>query len=654
MISPPEALLALSRGHDASGWSRQLRDSWESFVTEHSFPEDGAVRPFILDRWKAARERGIDPLLSAVPLAAETEEIERILSVDAFALAGRRTLDNVAGSVAAEGHVLMLTDAEGRILHTTGNRRLLEDLHSVNARPGGIWDETFAGPNGIGGVLTSLKPVVVFGPEHFCERWHKWFCFGAPVQDPLTGELLGVVDITGATERLTGNQYPLVLSLAHAIEYQLGEPRLAERHYLTEAFRRTLGRYPHEPLAAFDRTGRLLESTDHWRELAADSEISSLCSRALANVTGRASSDPEIRIDLCSSNARSVVIWPVRSMDRFAGAIARLERRSMPRAYTTDLPHTFATFVGCDPEFRKALKIAAKAAACDEPVLITGETGTGKELVARAIHESSARSRGPLVCVNCAALPRDLAESELFGYQGGAFTGARREGKPGRFELANEGTLFLDELGELPVDVQAKLLRVLEERAVLRVGGIQPHNIDVRVIAATNRNLFRGVAAGEFRRDLFYRLAVIEVDLPPLRARGSDVLKLAQVFLETACRQANRPRLRLSREAEECLLRYSWPGNVRELRNVAARLATLMDSDQVGTEDLPATLRGSVPQLPASTDGSLHTAKEDLIRRALDTTGGNLSAAARQLGVDRSTIYRVLRRRRSVPPRTAE
>ncbi len=646
IVAPLEAGLLLPEGREAVRWWGRLRDSWERFVTEHSFPEDDVVRPFILDRWKAAQERGIDPLLSAVPLTTEPEEVERILNIDAFAQAGKRVLDDVADSVAKEGHVLLLTDASGRILHGAGHKRLLEDLQAANARPGGIWDEGVAGPNGIGGVVTCRKPVVVFGPEHFCERWHRWFCFGAPVQNPVTGELLGIVDITGFAERLRANQQPFVLSLAHAIRYLLGDSLLAERLHLIQAFHAALGRHSNEPLAAFDRTGRLLEATDRWRELAAEENVASPCARVIADVVNGASSGPEIRIELRSSTARSAVIWPVRSIDRVLGAVARLERRSAARAHEDDLPRAFGSLVGSDPEFRKALRMAARAAACDEPVLITGETGTGKELVARAVHESSARSRGPLVCVNCAALPRDLAESELFGYEGGAFTGARREGKPGRFDLANGGTLFLDELGELPADVQAKLLRVLEERAVMRVGGIQPCSIDVRVIAATNRDLFRSVAAEDgFRRDLFYRLAVIEIDLPPLRARGSDVLKLAEAFLETTCRQAKRPCLRLSTEAQECFLRYSWPGNVRELRNVAARLATLMDGDLVEVEDLPAALRDSMTPLAPSIDGSLHTVKEDLIRRALDTNGGNVTAAARQLGVDRSTIYRLLRRR---------
>jgi len=654
-MAPQEARLALPEGRYALSWWKQLRDSWERFVTECHLPQESAIRPFIFERWKAARQRGIDPLLRAAPLRSTDDEIERALAVDAFAHAGKRALDDLGDSIAAEGHVLILSDATGRIIHTVGDKRLLEDLRRANARPGGVWDEIYTGPNGVGSALTYGKPVAVFGPEHFCEGWHRWFCLGAPVKDPLTGEFLGVVDITGFIERITGNHQPFILALARAIEYQLGEPRLAERHHLIEAFHAALGRCSDEPLAVFDRTGRLLESTDRWLELAADTKVSSLCSKVLADAKSAAASEPEIYIELDGSSARRLMIKPVRFVDRVLGAIARLERRSTVRALEDRLPRPFAILVGDDPAFRKALKMAARAAACTESILITGETGTGKELVARAIHESSKRSAGPMVCVNCAALPRDLAESELFGYEGGAFTGARREGKPGRFELADGGTLFLDELGELPAEVQAKLLRVLEERAVLRVGGTRPRSVDVRIIAATNRDLLRSLAAQNgFRRDLFYRLAVIEIDLPPLRARGRDVLTLAQAFLDNACRQASRAPLRLSPEVEQCFLSYPWPGNVRELRNLAARLATLMDSDLVRLEDLPQCLRNSTPAAPLCSIGPLHAVKEDLIRRALKANGGNVSLTARQLNVDRSTIYRLLRRRNSSLPDAIE
>jgi transcriptional regulator with PAS, ATPase and Fis domain len=337
----------------------------------------------------------------------------------------------------------------------------------------------------------------------------------------------------------------------------------------------------------------------------------------------------------------------VQAGNRVTGLVVVLERHgafATSAAGDPKLGPAFEQLIGRDPEFRRTLRIAARAAASDESVLITGATGTGKELVAAAIHRSSRRANKPLVCVNCAALPRELIESELFGYESGAFTGARKEGKPGRFELANGGTLFLDEIGDLPLDVQAKLLRVLEEGAVFCVGGSRPRPIDVRIIAAKNRDLIHALATGTFRSDLFYRLDVIKIELPPLRTRGPDILEITRSFLETMCQQSARPALGLTAAVEELLLKYSWPGNVRELRNVVARLVALVDGDVVTVDDLPAALRGGSELGARLPQCSLHMIEDDLIRRSVDAHGGNISEAARQLGIDRSTIYRRLRR----------
>jgi len=342
-----------------------------------------------------------------------------------------------------------------------------------------------------------------------------------------------------------------------------------------------------------------------------------------------------------------VVVNSVHAGNRVAGLVVVLERHgvfSTSAAGDPKLGPAFEHLIGRDPEFRRTLRIAARAAASDESVLITGATGTGKELVAAAIHRSSRRANKPLVCVNCAAMARELIESELFGYESGAFTGARKEGKPGRFELADGGTLFLDEIGELPLDVQAKLLRVLEEGTVFRVGGSRPRPIDVRIVAATNRDLVNALATGGFRSDLFYRLDVIKIELPRLRTRGADILELTRSFIETMCQQSGRTPLRLTPEVEDRFLRHSWPGNVRELRNVVARLVALVDDDVVTVEDLPATLRGEPELISPLPECSLHTIEDDLIRRSVEAHGGNISEAARQLSIDRSTIYRRLRR----------
>jgi transcriptional regulator with GAF, ATPase, and Fis domain len=317
--------------------------------------------------------------------------------------------------------------------------------------------------------------------------------------------------------------------------------------------------------------------------------------------------------------------------------------------------------VGVSRAWKDVLTQASKVASAETTVLLTGESGTGKEVLARFLHSSSRRARGPFVALNCAALPDTLLESELFGYDKGAFTGAGAS-KPGRIELAQGGVLFLDEVGETSPSVQAKLLRVLEEREFQRLGGTRTLKADLRVVAATNRDLRAAMARGTFREDLFYRLAVFEIRIPPLRERTDDILPLAGSFLEEIGSELGRPAAGISRDAKEALLRYSWPGNVRELRNVLERASILCDGGLVTHEHLVLPAAGSVPAEPAvpvppmaaapaepppeapPRDSSLADLERSAIERALTRARFNKSRAARALGLTRGQLYGKLRR----------
>ena len=292
-----------------------------------------------------------------------------------------------------------------------------------------------------------------------------------------------------------------------------------------------------------------------------------------------------------------------------------------------------------------------RAGGSQSRILVIGENGTGKELVARAVHQTSPRARGPFVRLNCAAIPRDLIESELFGHERGAFTGAVAQ-KRGKLELANGGTLLLDEVGDMSLETQAKLLRVLEENEVERVGGTETLALDVRVVAATNKNLASEISHGNFREDLYHRLAVIVLRVPALRERGRDIEQLAETFLRRACAENNRPSRTLSRSAVDLLLGYRWPGNVRELRNMMERAVIMLDGAEIDAADLEPLLF-ETPAQPAATiatptSGSLRQHLEiqerRMLERALASAGGNVARAARQLGMDRANLHRKLRR----------
>ena len=306
--------------------------------------------------------------------------------------------------------------------------------------------------------------------------------------------------------------------------------------------------------------------------------------------------------------------------------------------------YNFGEIVGASPQMAQILATVKKVAGTDSSVLISGESGTGKELVARALHYQSQRQSRPFVKVNCGALPRELVESELFGHEKGSFTGAVRQ-KKGKFELAEQGTIFLDEIGDVPLETQVKLLRVLQEKRFERVGGERTLNADVRVVAATNRELRKMVEVGSFREDLFYRLDVIPFVLPPLRERKEDIPALVQHFMNKKCGEINVPLKRLTEEAMNGLIHYMWPGNVRELENVIERTIVLSDDSEIGLHGLPLAFDASdhsgdaLPDAPIPLNKTLDDMERKLIERAMQEANQVKTRAAELLGIKTSALY---------------
>jgi len=343
-----------------------------------------------------------------------------------------------------------------------------------------------------------------------------------------------------------------------------------------------------------------------------------------------------------------------------------IERAARHRELTSEVkrlrevaaPQPFAGIVGSSQAMRIIFDMVARVASTDSTVLITGETGSGKELIARAVHQRNRRAAGPFVAINCAAMPEALLESELFGHARGAFTDAK-VARPGLLLQASGGTLLLDEIGEMPLTVQAKLLRVLQERTVRPVGGDRELPLDLRIVAATNRDLEKAVEEGRFREDLFYRIHVVRIEVPSLKARGADVLELAQQALERFARSAGKQVTSLSSAAAERLLSYDWPGNVRELHNAIERAVALSRYAELTVEDLPQNvreLRGS--QILVADDAAHLPSMEEVERRyvlrVLDAVHGNKALAARVLGFDRKTLYRKMERFGVAPPSSAD
>ncbi|WP_081416016.1 sigma-54-dependent Fis family transcriptional regulator [Peribacillus kribbensis] len=315
----------------------------------------------------------------------------------------------------------------------------------------------------------------------------------------------------------------------------------------------------------------------------------------------------------------------------------------------------FNQIIGRSEKLQHVKRMARKAAATPSTILITGDSGTGKEMFAKVVHQSSAYGEGPFISVNCAAIPEHLLEAELFGYEEGAFTGAKKGGKPGKFELAHKGTLFLDEVGDMPRVMQSKILRVLQEREVERVGGVARHSVDVRIVAATNRHLEDMVKTGDFREDLYYRLNIIRLELPALRERKEDIPLLLHHQLHHVCQRFGVKEKQFSEDALAALVSYSWPGNVRELVNTVEMLVSLSDTAVISKDELPSHFKILKESEPAAAfireEAPLKKVKNQVLEREKDAilqvlkeTNGNKAAAARLLGIQRSTLYEKLKR----------
>jgi len=310
--------------------------------------------------------------------------------------------------------------------------------------------------------------------------------------------------------------------------------------------------------------------------------------------------------------------------------------------------YTFDSILGTNPVITGLKKEALRAAETSFPVLLTGESGTGKEMFAQAIHNASSRRLHPFIRINCASIPKELFESELFGYEKGAFTGASSTGKHGKLELGRKGTVFLDEIGDLPLEMQPKILRVLEEKELERIGGATPIKLDFRLIAASNQPLEEMVSGGRFRKDLFYRLNVIRLNIPPLRERRDDIITIARNLLQRMAEELPFRETKINPDAEALFLDYDWPGNVRELINVLSRVSCQLEQEIIMPYDLPLSMRGGgrVSQGSGGTslDTAIDAAGKDAIIRALKSAGGNKTAAAASLGIHRTQLYKKMKK----------
>ena len=633
---------------------------WKQFV-KTGVTDRSVVTPPIQNSWLRCRQMGVDPAFGKCgDILSEAE-----FSIDHQRLRGlaqetkRRLYDLVRG----QGLLVTISDPQGILVTMFGDHRILATADKLHFGPGANWSEKSVGTNAIGTSLAEGRHLQVAGYEHFCEGHHSWVCTAAPVFD-IKGEVIGCVDVSGPRTVDHSRAMSLVIIGACAIERELFRQQALELEHHAAGFMDAMMLGQMTGLVLLDARGTIVSVNPAAAALMRN-EADRLTGTHAGNLfdlprdifrmapTFRRYLKEGLSITFRPNPEYPVRAFPISTPNGvFSGLLLAIHEARHPRASIADnafrIADPFRQVLGASRILQKAVTVAHQVAGTSVTVLVTGESGTGKEILARAIHGASSRCNGPFVAVNCGAIPPELIQSELFGHEEGAFTGSRRGGASGKFEQASGGTLFLDEIAEMPLSMQVNLLRVLEDGNVTRVGGARTIPVDVRIIAATNTDIDEHAKSGNFRRDLYYRINGVRIDVPPLRRRGEDVVLLARHFIDELAPKLGRTVRHVEADFHDALRCHDWPGNVRELRHAVESAIALMPGDILCRECLPDPIRKNIPDpetaMPEKDPLNLEELEKETIQKAIYRFGGNISHMARGLGIGRNTLYAKLKK----------
>ncbi len=660
---------------------------WKQFVLQGVMQED-VLPPSLMQSWRRCAALGLDPY-GELP-GYDDPRLTTTIPQDLLSLL-RPAMEDLHQFAEGSECLVVFADAQARIVEIVGNRTMQEELVHLGLTVGALWSEEQQGSNALALALQESFPIQINGAMHYRAALHPLYTSAAPVHD-LMGQTIGVLGVMGRHEHCHPHTLGMVTSAAQAMSNQLQmQVWLRNANDLLSELKTILQTLP-EGILLLRRdgvvsqmnapagsmlgltparvTGRRLRDvlplptvlaqalTTYqplsYEELVFDTvhgRVTCLCTlqpltsyRAETGLEGIVSS---VGLTTSESTVADGFVLILRSIERVQKLVHRM---TSARARLT-----FANVIGESAALKEALRVARLASSSNSTVLLRGETGTGKEIFAQSIHNSSPRADGPFVAINCAAIPRELINTELFGYEGGSFTGADRQGRLGKFEQAHGGTLFLDEIGDMPHDLQTSLLRAIETRTIVRIGGQRVIPADVRIIAATHKDLREEARRGNFRSDLYYRLNVLTIEIPPLRERIDDLPLLVRHFLQRQSRILSRS-LTITSEAIEALKQYNWPGNVRELENTLERVIHLAARDTIGIDDLPLDLRQLSPHLSPLEEDSQQiasvpakstvlreqsmNAEAQAILQAWQASNGHITRAAALLGISRTTLWR--------------
>ncbi|EKN70990.1 GAF modulated Fis family sigma-54 specific transcriptional regulator [Neobacillus bataviensis LMG 21833] len=639
------AYKARVRSFEMSDREKILKKAWTNYFKLGVVSDD--TRPVISTSWRRSQKYGINPNLVQAPICSpkvlrkKQEENKEILALI------RPFMDDLFDIVKGTDSLIAFSDKDGVVLDLCGDSEIAINAAHVNFTVGVNMSEAWIGTNSIGLAMAQGKAVHVVGAEHYSITWHTSHCSSAPIKDPFTNEMIGVITLIGYVRSAHSHSLGLVKTAADTIVKLIEQKGIKKETYLLNNYFSAAIDSISDGIIIVNRLGEMIRINkiashmlkiplmDHVKWKLTDIEHLQPLSKYLEKAITRNEVILQDEFQLHNEEMYKILLTSRRIMveGEHLGNIIILKKKKNKEMIKLSAKYTFSSLVGDDPGFKRAIKLASRAASTDKSVLIIGESGTGKELFAQAIHNESTRQTKPFIAINSAAIPKDLIASELFGYVDGAFTNAVKGGKKGKFEVANGGTIFLDEIGDMPLELQAHLLRVLEEKEVTPVGSNFTKPIDIRIIAATNKDLFSLVKENKFRLDLYYRLNVISINIPPLHKRKQDIELFVKHFLPTKT---------LSTGVLKCFYEYDWPGNLREMKNVMEQIEIFCDDPIVTEEYLPDYIK---LQFEDKTNGeSLYQSvandtKKDTMIITLKNSK-SVSEAANKLGVSSSTLYR--------------
>ncbi len=633
---------------------------WENFIATGQV-DTSVMRREIVDSWHRSKKYGVDPLSHKIKIELTDEKLEQTKKVFKpildIALPFMEMIYEAVGEV---GMVVSFIDADGFIMASLGDEGLSSELL---LHTGKNVTEEQVGTNATGIALKKGIALQVLGAEHYRKAYHRKTTSAAPIKDEYNN-VLGVLSMSGECSTVHPHTLGMVLASSLAIEHELrlnqrnGELRRANEHL--DAIMQTIS----EGIMTitFDGvitdinyfTKKLFRKT--YEELVGEYIDDVVKKPVLDMIKKEMSSNEEKELQFYSNGRKRTVLIsfkPIYSQDESIKEYLITIRETkkvysqVNKLFGSKAIYTFDDILGDSDEINDSIRLAKMVAMTDATILLHGESGTGKEMFAQGIHNESPRQNNSFVFINCGAIPRDLVASELFGYVEGAFTSARKGGNPGKFELADGGTLFLDEIGDMPLDTQANLLRVLETKQVVRVGGNEVIPVDVRVIAATHKDLAEEVKRGNFRDDLFYRLNVMPIKTPSLRDRKEDIRILVDFFYAQFTKRSNQ-KSAIDESFYAVMKQYSWPGNVRELQNVMQMVTNIVgENENLSSKHLPDSIKETIGIVAENAEKEvdsyvrpLHIIEKEAIINALKASDNNLVQAAKMLEIGRSTLYR--------------